>query len=139
VLTPRRGAGSGFTRTTPADFTGLLNNLDDEALPASLSGLDRKPSPIPQIGVYGGGLTVFAVLTFRRGTGGQLLRDALDAGATPLTVPGGTGALASAPLVNLVIMHPYASPDTFLLVGLVSKSALEDAARVLALKPDQDT
>jgi hypothetical protein len=40
--------------------------------------------------------------------------------------------------VNLVLVHPYASPDTFLLVGLVSKSVLEQAAAVLAAKPDQD-
>jgi hypothetical protein len=46
--------------------------------------------------------------------------------------------VASAPLVNLVLMHPYASPDTFLLVGLVSKNAMERAAATLAVKPDQD-
>ena len=84
------------------------------------------------------GLTAFAVLTFRHGTGGQLLSDALDAGAAQLTFRDGIGAVASAPLVNLVLVHPYASPDTFLLVGLVSQTALEQAATVLAAKPDQD-
>jgi hypothetical protein len=138
VLTPRRGPGTGFTTTTPADFAGILRNLDDELLPSSLAGYAREPSPIPRIGVYGGGLTAFAVLTFRHGTGGQLLRDALDAGAAPLTVPRGEAAVASAPLVNLVLVHPYASPDTFLLVGLISQGALEQAATVLAAKPDQD-
>jgi len=116
----------------------LLKNLDDEVLPGSLAGFARQPSPVPQIGVYGSGLTTFAVLTFRRGVGGQLLGDALDAGATPLTYNEGTGAVASAPLVNLVLVHPYRSPDTFLLVGLVNKTALERAGAVLAAKPDQD-
>jgi hypothetical protein len=138
VLTPQRGQNTGFTATTPAAFAGVLKNLDDEVLPASLAGFARQPSPVPQIGVYGSGLTTFAVLTFRRGTGGQLLGDALDAGATRLTYPDGTGAVASAPLVNLLLVHPYRSPDTLLLVGLVSKSALERAGAVLAAKPDQD-
>ena len=73
MLTPQRGPGTGFTTTTPADFAGVLKNLDDEVLPGSLAGFARQPSPVPQIGVYGSGLTTFAVLTFRRGTGGQLL------------------------------------------------------------------
>jgi len=138
VLTPQLGPGTGFTTTTPADFAGVLKNLDDEVLPGRLAGFARERSPVAQIGVYGSGLTVFAVLTFRHGTGGQLLSDALDAGATQLTFNDGIGAVASAPLVNLVLVHPYASPDTFLLVGLVSKTALEQAAAVLAAKPDQD-
>jgi hypothetical protein len=138
VLTPRLGPGTGFTTTTPSDFAGVLRNLDDEVLPGTLAGLARERSPVPQIGLYGSGLTSFAVLTFRFNTGGQLLSDALDAGATPLSFTDGTGAVASAPLVNLVLVHPYASPDTFLLVGLVSRTALEQAAAVLAAKPDQD-
>jgi hypothetical protein len=138
VLTPQHGPGTGFTTTTPADFTGVLRNLDDEVLPDSLAGLPRVPSPVAEVGVYGTGLTVFAVLTFRRDTGGQLLDNALKAGATPLTFSDGTGAVASAPLVNLVLVHPHRSPDTFLLVGLVSRAALEQAAAVLAARPDQD-
>jgi hypothetical protein len=138
VLTPQRGRGTGFTTTTPSQFAGVLQNLDHEVLPASLAGFAREPAPAPQIGLYGGGLTAFAVLTFHPGTGDQLLGDALSAGATRLTFSDGDGAVASAPLVNLVLVHPYASPDTFLLVGLVSQSVLEQAAKVLAGKPDQD-
>jgi hypothetical protein len=139
VLTPRLGPGTGFTTTTPGNLAGVLKNLDNEVLPDRLAGFAWQPSPVPQIGLYGSGLTTFAVLTFRRGgTGGQLLRDALDAGAAQLTFRDGVGAVASAPLVNLVLVHPYTSPDTFLLVGLVSKSVLEQAAAVLAAKPDQD-
>lgn len=138
VLIPHPGPGTGFTTTTPANFAGVLKNLDDELLPGTLDGLARQRSPVPQIGVYGSGLTAFAVLTFRRGTGEDLLDTALDAGATPLNFSGGTGAVASAPLINLVLVHPSASPDTFLLVGLVSRTTLEQAAGVLAAKPDQD-
>ena len=140
VLTPQRGPGTGFTSTTPANFAGVLQNLDDEVLPSRLGGLERQPSPpqFGEIGVYGSGLADFAVLTFRRGTGYQLLEDALSAGATPLTDPNGEGAVASAPLLNLVVMHPYRSPDTFLLVGLVSKATLQQAASTLAARPDED-
>ncbi|HEX6450802.1 MAG TPA: hypothetical protein VF060_15230 [Trebonia sp.] len=140
ILTPQLGPRTGFTSTTPANFAGVLKNLDDEMLPGSLGGLPRRPSPagFSQIGIYGDGLATFAVLTFRHGTGDQLLNDALDAGAAPLSVPDGIGVVASAPLLNLALIHPYASPDTFLLVGLVSKDTLVRASTVLAAKPDQD-
>jgi hypothetical protein len=138
VLTPQRGPGTGFTTTTPSDLAGVLKNLDNEALPGSLAGLARGRSPVPQIGVYGGGLTAFAVLTFRRDTGYQLLDDAVQAGAAPLTFHDGRGAVASAPLVNLVLVHSHVSHETYLLVGLVSRAALEQAAAVLAAKPDRD-
>jgi hypothetical protein len=140
VLTPQRGPGTGFTSSAPGNLSEVLNTLDDEVLPASLGGLARHPSPsgFGEIGVYGGGLQDFAVLTFRRGTGLQLLQDALSDGATQLKNAHGFGAVASAPLVNLVIMHSFVSHDTYLLVGLVSKDALEQAAVTLAAKPDQD-
>ena len=136
VLTPRHAPGTGFTTTTPADFGGVLQNLASVALPARLGGLRRERSPVPQIGLYGSGLTTFAVLTFRRGTGYQLLDDALKAGATPLNSADGRGAVAGAPLVNLVLVHSHISHHTFLLVGLVSKAALEEAAGALAARPD---
>ncbi len=138
VLTPRRAPGTGFTTTTPADFSGVLQNLDNEVLPGGLAGFARERSPVTQVGVYGSGLTTFAVLTFRRDTGWQLLDDALKAGATPLTFPDGRGAVASAPLVNLVLVHSHVSHETYLLVGLVNRAALEQAAGVLAARPDQD-
>jgi hypothetical protein len=138
VLTPQLGPGTGFTTTTPSDFAGVLKNLAVAALPPRLAGFSRVPSPIPQIGIYGSGLTSFAVLTFTPGTGGQLLGDALNAGAQQLSLSYGTGAVASAPLINLVLVQPNGYPDTFLLVGLVSKSTLEQAAAVLAAQPNQN-
>ena len=132
VLTPQHGPGTGFTTTTPSGFVGVLKNLDDEALPGSLAGFARQASPVPQIGVFGKGLTAFAVLTFRRGSGGTgLLYDALRAGAARVTLPDGIEAVAGAPLINLVLVHSHATHLTFLLVGLVSKASLEQAAAVL--------
>jgi hypothetical protein len=139
VLVPKYSPGTGFTTTTPTDLSGVLNNLDDERLPFFLAGFLRQRSPVPQIGVYGDGLAAFAVLTFHHDTGSQLLQNALDAGAAPLSGPDvKAGAIAGAPLVNLVLVRPAHSPDVFLLVGLVSKATLEEAAGILATRPDRD-
>ena len=136
VLTPQLGPGTGFTTTTPGDFAGVLKNLATEPLPGRLAGFARGRSPAPQIYVYGSGLTGFAVLIFPPSSGGRLLSDAVDAGATQLEFRDGTGAVASAPLINLVLAAPDDSPDTYLLVGFVSKTTLEQAAA--ALTADRD-
>jgi hypothetical protein len=139
IVTPQRGPGTGFTSTTPASFAGLLRSLGRARLPSSLDGFARKPSPpgYGQIGLYGDGLATFAVFPFRRSTGGSLMTDAIDAGAAQFTVSDGTGsdgtgAVASAPLVSLALLQPHDSYDTFLLVGLVSRTTLEKAAQELA-------
>jgi hypothetical protein len=147
VLTPQRGPGTGFTTTTPGDFAGVLSNLAYGRRPCALAGLPRQRSPVRQIGVYGSGLTSFAVLTFAPGTGGQLISDAISAGAARVTFPDGSGAVASAPLISLVLVQPSDSPNTTLLVGLVSEATLEQAAAAIAAdripphdhdgKPDQ--
>jgi hypothetical protein len=135
VITPQRGPGTGFTSTTPENFAGLLRDLGGAPLPASLDGFPRRPSPpgYGQVGLYGNGLATFAVFPFDASTGGQLLTDAVDAGAAQFTLSDGTGVVASAPLVSLALLQPlYGPPDTFLLVGLVSRTTLEQAARELA-------
>jgi len=144
VLTPAVGSpGTGFTTTTPQAFAGVLNNLATVRLPSHLAGLTQTRSPVPRIHIYGTGLTAFAVLTFTPATGGQLLSTALDDGAAQLTfkdidgdgTTAGVGAVASAPLINLIVLKSDRGPDTFLLVGLVSKTTLEQAATTLASRP----
>jgi hypothetical protein len=141
VVTPQRGPGTGFTSTTPQNFAGLLRTLGSAPLPGALDNFPRRPSPpgYGQVGVYGSGLATFAVFPFGPGTGGQLIQDALAAGAAQVSFSGGagagtdaTGVAASAPLVNLLLLQPVQSPDTFLLVGLVSKSTLDRAGAELA-------
>ena len=141
VLTPQAGPTAGFTSTTPASFAGVLKNLATVRLAYRLAGLPRQRSPLAQVHVFGSGLTSFAVLAFPAAgrDGDQLLDSALDQGATPLTFAHGTGAVASAPLVNLVLVKPSSdSRDTFLLVGLVDKATIEQAAAALAADPDGD-
>jgi hypothetical protein len=157
VLKPRRGPGTGFTATTPGDFSSVLKNLGFVVLPTSLDGLKREPTPaglpqfggpgrhpgrggfpgiqgeFAQLGVYGDGLATFAVLAFRPGTAGNLMSGALSNGADKLTFSdGGTGAVASAPLLNLVLIQPTGSRETLMLIGLVSRGTLEQAAQALA-------
>jgi len=133
ILTPQRGPGTGFTATTPGDFAGVVQNLGDAPLPDLLAGFAREPSPLGygQIGVYGSGLATFAVFPFDPGTGGQLLTDALSAGAATLTLRHGMGAIASAPLVNLALVRPFRHSEVFLFVGLVNKTVLSQAAKDL--------
>jgi hypothetical protein len=141
VLTPQAGPGTGFTTTTPSSFAGVLKNLAAVRLAHSLAGFARQRSPLRQIHIFGTGLTSFAVLAFppSGSDGDQLLDQSLDEGATPLTFAHGTGAIASAPLVNLILVAPSTdSKDTFLLVGFVDKAALEQAAAALAADPDGD-
>ncbi|HVT69631.1 MAG TPA: hypothetical protein VHF26_17910, partial [Trebonia sp.] len=66
-------------------------------------------------------------------TAGNLMSDALSNGADKLTFSdGATGAVASAPLLNLVLIQPTGSRQTLILIGLVSRGTLERAAQALA-------
>jgi hypothetical protein len=131
VLTPQRGPGTGFTVTSARSLSGELNNLGESNLPGQLGGRARVPEPpaFDDVGVYGGGLSTFAVLGLRGGR--DLVGDALSAGGAVLDVPGGTAALISAPLVNAVIVRPAGSYLTYLIAGTISASVLERSAATL--------
>ncbi len=140
VLTPAHGPGTGFTRTNPADISSALGSLDDEQLPRFLAGRRRVPPPaaFQEIGIYGGGLSTFTVITLRGRAGLRDLRSAQNNGGAPLTFVEGFGVQIATPLITVVLVHPYASFDTFLLAGLASPQLLEKAAAVLSAKPDRD-
>jgi len=133
VLTPVRASGTGFTVTSPGNLAGALRDLGLVVLPVELAGRDRQPvvPGFEAIGVYGGGLATFVVLGVRGSAGANLVSDALSAGGTALDMPGGTGALISAPLINAVIARPAGFFVTFLLAGTVSAAVLEQAAVTL--------
>jgi hypothetical protein len=135
VLTPQRGPGTGFTTTSAGSLSGELNNLATTNLPGRLAGRDRVPEPpaFDDVGVYGGGLSTFAVLGIRGDS--DLVGEALSAGGAALNLPDGTAALISAPLVNAVIVHPAGSYVTYLIAGTISASVLEQSAATLT----QDT
>src|SRR5260370_4761969 len=141
VLTPRHGApGSGFTVTSPADISKAIGNVDDEQLPDTLAGRPRVPAPsgFQEIGIYGTGLSAFAVVALRGGTGAGGLHGARTNGGSRLTFPTGTGALIATPLITVALVHPYASFDTFIVAGLVSPRLLSQAAAQLSTRRDSD-
>lgn len=131
ILTPQRGPGTGFTVTSAGSLSGELNNLATTNLPGQLAGRDRVPEPaaFDQVGVYGGGLSAFVVLGIRGRS--DLVGDALSVGGVALDLPGGTGALISAPLVNAVIVRPAGSYFTYLIAGTISTTVLERSAVTL--------
>jgi hypothetical protein len=131
VLTPQRGPGTGFTTTSASSLSGELNNLATASLPGRLAGRDRVPEPsaFNDVGVYGSGLSTFAVLGIRASS--NLVGDALSAGGAALNLPGGTATLLSAPLVNAVIARPAGSSITYLIAGTINASVLEQSAVTL--------
>jgi hypothetical protein len=131
VLTPQRGPGTGFTTTSARNLSGELNNLATAYLPGRLAGRARIPEPsaFDQVGVYGGGLSTFAVLGIRDSS--NLVGEALSAGGVALNLPGGTAVLISAPLVNAVIVQQTGSSFTYLIAGTISASVLEQSAVTL--------
>ena len=140
ILTPQRGPGAGFSVTSARNFQGALNSLDPEVLPASLAGrsIDDVSAQLAPIGVYGKGLSIFAVLVLRGGTGHSLLNGAKAAGGVPLTTADGSGVLVSAPLITVVMMRRTGANDTYLLAGLADAKVLEQAAATLVSKPGED-
>lgn len=131
---PSGGPGTGFTVTSSGNLSGALRNLEPEALPESLAGRKWVPPPtglLSTVGLYGGGLSTFAVLTLRAGTGDALLDGARSAGGIPYRFPDGTGILISASLVNAVIAQSDRSADTFVITGTVRGTVLLRAAVTL--------
>ena len=143
VLTPRRGPGTGFTTSTASSLTGELGHLAPFVLPAKLAGQHVRiiPDLLP-IGVYGRGLSTFAVLAVGGSAGRRLLSGARAAGGTPISTANGTGVAVSSPLVSVVLMHrdTPARPDfdeTYLLAGLATRQTLEQAAATLVSRPGE--
>lgn len=129
ILVPTLTSDSSFTMTSANSLAGELSNLLFQSLPRVLDGRRLTSIPVPGAGVYGSGLAAFAVLAIRGGDG--LVDDATSAGATPFSSGGAEGAYASAPLINLVVVHEPGSPASFLLAGLVSRTVLLNAAEQL--------
>jgi hypothetical protein len=140
ALTPRRGPGTGFSATRAADIASAIGSLDDEQLPGVLAGRARVPPPpsLQEIGIYGDGLSRFAVIAIRGRTGRRDLRNALNNGGTPLTLTQGIGAQIVTPVITVVLMHPNFSFDTFLIAGFTKPELLVKAADELSVKPDRD-
>jgi hypothetical protein len=143
VLTPQRGPGTGFSTTTASSLTGELGHLAPFVMPVTLAGQHIRVIPdLLPIGIYGRGLSTFAVLALGGSTGRRLLSGARTAGGTPISTANGTGVVVSSPLVSVVLMHrdrPSRGDfdETYLLAGLATRQALEQAAATLASRPGE--
>lgn len=122
---PLRPSGGGF------DLVRFIDGLSGVPLPRHLGFAARNDAVLGPgaIGVYGRGITQFVVLQLPQRTAQSLraqLAPAQGAG------PPREVSLQIAPL-NLVLTAPDAAQRTWLLVGTVTQSSLEQAARALAL------
>jgi hypothetical protein len=86
---------------------------------------------VPAVGVYGTGLSTFAALVLPRNVAGRALDTAGTAGAVPLQLPGGDGALLTVSPVSVVIVRSNAARRSYLLAGLVDPAVLQRAAAEL--------
>ncbi|HEY2241186.1 MAG TPA: hypothetical protein VGI21_20455 [Streptosporangiaceae bacterium] len=143
VLTPQRGPGTGYTTATASSLAGELSHLAPVLLPIKLAGQHVRiiPDLLP-IGIYGTGLSTFAVLAIGGSAGQRLLSGAETAGGTPISTTNGTGVAVSSPLVSVVLMHrdrPARADfdETYLLAGLATLKTLEQAAATLVSRPGE--
>lgn len=137
ILTPQHGPGTAFTQASAADLSGALGNLGPVLLPVTLAGRARVAAPIgfDQVGLYGRGLSTFAVLQISGSAGLSLIAGARADGGTALRIRHGAGEVVSTSVITAVLLHPSATAGTFVLAGFVSRQLLTRAALQLATEP----
>jgi hypothetical protein len=138
TLVPNKPPDGGFTVTTAPDIVEALGATAPVSFPASLAGRAQRRgelSGLPGIGLYGTGLSAFVVLPLPRNIAGSATDAARKAGASDLTLPGGTGVLLSVAPVSVVIERSTVARRSYLLAGLVIPSVLERAAAELSTVP----
>jgi hypothetical protein len=129
---------SGFTVTTAPDIARVLGVAAPAVFPDRLAGRSLGSSDLPGlpgIAQYGTGLSAFVVLALPRNLAGSASDAAHKAGASELTLPGGTGVLLSVPPVSVVIERSNVARRSYLLAGLVVPAVLERAAAELSTVP----
>jgi hypothetical protein len=134
-LVPHLPAGASFQATDNPDLASAVSTFGLGVLPQTLAGRPRRPLPegFEAVGVYGSGLSAFAVLPLPRGLGGAALAGLRDAGGAPVALPGGgTGIAFGTPLVSVLVARFQNFRRTYLLAGLDSPQLLRDAVTELA-------
>ena len=113
-------------------------NLDDEQATEFLAGRPRAPPPaaFQEIGIHGSGLLTFAVIILKGPANGSF--SSQNNGGTPLTSAKGFGVQISIPLITVVLVHPYASFDTFLIAAWPARNFSRRPRRSSSTKPDRD-
>lgn len=142
VLTPSTPDTGGLTVTTAADIAAAVGGLAPVNLPARVAGRARVANPaglrVPGVAAYGTGLSAFVVLAVPGRVGGQTLRSARDAGATPVAFTAGEGYETRTSLLAALVARTGGdrqSRRTFLVVGAVTPDLLRRAATELLALP----
>ncbi len=132
VLVPTVPPGAGEITVQAADVSSALRELGAAPPPARLAGRDRVQfsDQLPGVGVYGSGLTAFALIPVNGRLVGRALQGASEAGGAAVSVPAGNAVALRTPLVSLVVRGGIRRGGA-LLVGTVVPQILEQAVREL--------
>lgn len=138
TVMPNPAPGVVVSSVSLPDADGVLGgdgdgDHDGTAFPGRLAGLSRVPIPGGFNGVtaYGAGFSRIVLLPLPRGTGANVLNAATQAGAQPVSLPGGTAVLIRTPLLTVLMLHAGSRRATYVLTGAVTPALLESAGASL--------
>jgi hypothetical protein len=131
LLPPAQPDGQ-VARTTAPDILGAVDGFVFP-LPPDLGGYQQQSalSGLPGVGIYGTGLSTFAVLPLPRGVASSAIDAVTKAGGTKITVRRGRAVLIQIPLLN-VLVEQVGRHRAYLVAGLVDHTVIEKAATALA-------
>jgi hypothetical protein len=135
VLAPTWPPSAGLTIATNEDVMAALTSVTAAPLPPRLAGRARAAGADDVgVGVYGAGLSTFAVLALPGRFGFRSIQVARESGGVPVALPGAEAYEIRTPLVTGLVVRWGAdrrTRRTFLLAGPVTPEPLRQAAAEL--------
>jgi hypothetical protein len=134
VLSPPAAPGADRDLQFDGD---LVQRIDSRpwTFPARLAGLDRTRTLQQGTATYGTGLARFVVVPLPHRIGHEVENAAIDKGAAPLDVTGGTAVLLRSGVLTVVIARAGGRGPAYLLSGLVQDEVLRQAAQGMIDSP----
>jgi hypothetical protein len=132
TVVPQPGPGVDQTTASLGSLNHILNTGRHHGWPSQLGGQDFDPvadGGLNAIAFYGSGFARFALVNLPTKVGRQAVRAVTSAGASALSVTGGSEVVAVTPLLTVVLatLNRFGG-ITFLLAGTETSTALEAAA-----------
>ena len=135
TVIPQPAPGVDQTTASLGSLNHILNNGRRHPWPRQLGGQDFDPvadGGLNAIAFYGSGFARFALVSLPEKVGRQAVAAVTSAGASALTVTGGSEVVAVTPLLTVVLAtFDGFGGITFLLAGTETSKALEAAATSL--------
>jgi hypothetical protein len=135
TVVPQPAPGVDQTTASLGSLNHILNNGRRHPWPRQLGGQDFDPvadGGLNAIAFYGSGFARFALVSLPEKVGRQAVAAVTSAGASALTVTGGSEVVAVTPLLTVVLAtFDGFGGITFLLAGTETSKALEAAATSL--------